>query len=264
MVHTHIKIVQYQINSRISHVKFTVNTVKPYKTSADSKKAQVEQMFDSIAPRYDFLNHFLSLGIDKLWRKKAIRSLAESKPKIILDVATGTADLAIAALKLNPEKVIGIDLSQLMLDVGKKKIKSAHLLDKIELMKGDSEALPFADNSFDAITVAFGVRNFENLDKGLAEMQRVLKPGGKLAVLEFSKPRNFPFKQLYNFYFNQILPAWGKWISKNQNAYAYLPESVRHFPDGNDFIAHLNKAGFKNTTCTTLTFGICSLYNGSK
>jgi demethylmenaquinone methyltransferase/2-methoxy-6-polyprenyl-1,4-benzoquinol methylase len=241
-----------------------VNTVKPYKTSNDSKKEQVEQMFDSIAPRYDFLNHFLSLGIDKLWRKKAIQSLADSNPKFILDVATGTADLAIAALKLNPEKVIGIDISQLMLDVGKKKIRSSNLSNKIELVKGDSEALPYADHTFDAVTVAFGVRNFENLDKGLSELYRVLKPGGKLAVLEFSKPRAFPFKQLYYLYFHQILPLWGKWISKNQNAYAYLPESVQHFPDGNAFIDHLTKARFKNNTCKPLTFGICTLYNGLK
>jgi demethylmenaquinone methyltransferase/2-methoxy-6-polyprenyl-1,4-benzoquinol methylase len=241
-----------------------VNTVKPYRTSADSKKEQVEHMFDSIAPRYDFLNHFLSLGIDKIWRKKAIQSLADSKPLLILDVATGTADLAIAALKLNPEKVIGIDISQLMLDVGRKKIRTGKLSDKIELVKGDSEALPYADNTFDAVTVAFGVRNFENLDKGLSELYRVLKPGGKLAVLEFSKPRSFPFKQLYYLYFHQILPLWGKWISKNQNAYAYLPESVKHFPDGKNFTEHLIKARFKNNTCKPLTFGICTLYNGLK
>lgn len=221
-------------------------------------------MFDSIAPRYDFLNHFLSLGIDKLWRKKAIRSIQKIQPKYILDVATGTADLALEAMKLNPEKVTGIDISNQMLKVGREKITKRNLTTKMELLYGDSEQLPFADNSFDAVTVAFGVRNFEHLDKGLAEIFRVIKPGGMVAVLEFSKPTLFPFKQLYELYFFKILPSWGKWISKSENAYAYLPESVKHFPDGAAFLSHLEKVGFTNNSCKPLTFGICSLYNGIK
>jgi len=237
-----------------------VKEVKPNQASADSKKQQVEAMFNSIAPKYDFLNRFLSLGIDKGWRKKAIQSIGDINPKYILDVATGTADLAIAALKLNPIKVIGIDISALMLKVGEDKIAQQKLTDKIELIKGDSEQLPFADETFDAITVAFGVRNFENLQKGLNEMQRVLKTGGKIAVLEFSKPKSFPFKQLYNFYFKNILPTWGGFISNNKDAYTYLPESVQHFPEGKQFVAFLHQAGFKEAKVQLLTFGICSLY----
>ncbi len=238
--------------------------IKPDNQSPEGKKIQVEQMFDSIASRYDFLNHTLSLGIDKGWRKKAIASIGKNNPKQILDVATGTADLAIACLTLNPDSIIGIDISQNMLNVGIKKINDQGYADKIKLMKGDSENLPFSNNTFDAITVAFGVRNFENLDKGLKEIARVLKPGGTLAVLEFSKPRTFPFKQLYNLYFSNILPFFGKWISKNENAYAYLPESVKHFPDGEDFLHHLRSAGFTDSKQQTLTFGICSLYNAIK
>lgn len=240
-----------------------MKTVKPNQDSAASKKVQVEQMFDDIAVKYDFLNHFLSLGIDKGWRKKAVRSIADVKPKFILDVATGTADLAIASIKLNPEKIIGIDISNNMLEVGRKKIHSANY-HQIELIKGDSENLPFSDNTFDAITVAFGVRNFENLEKGLSEMYRVLKPGGKIAILEFSKPTLFPFKQVYQLYFNYILPTWGKWISKSNNAYAYLPESVKHFPDGKNFLSYLKKVGYSNEKQASLTFGICSLYNATK
>ncbi|MES2560637.1 MAG: bifunctional demethylmenaquinone methyltransferase/2-methoxy-6-polyprenyl-1,4-benzoquinol methylase UbiE [Bacteroidota bacterium] len=221
-------------------------------------------MFNSIASRYDFLNRALSMGIDKGWRTKAIRSLSDIQPKYILDVATGTADLAIEALKLNPVKVTGVDISAQMLRVGEEKILAKNLTDKIELVKGDSEQLLFADNTFDAITVAFGVRNFEHLQKGIDEMYRVLRPGGKIAVLEFSKPKAFPFKQIYNFYFNTILPTWGGLISKNKNAYAYLPESVQHFPEGNEFIAYLNRAGFKEAKSDTLTFGICSLYTAIK
>ncbi|HEY1047500.1 MAG TPA: bifunctional demethylmenaquinone methyltransferase/2-methoxy-6-polyprenyl-1,4-benzoquinol methylase UbiE [Bacteroidia bacterium] len=221
-------------------------------------------MFDSISKRYDFLNHFLSLGIDKLWRKKAIAKLKDLQPKLILDMATGTADLALAGLKLNPDKIIGIDLSEGMLDMGRKKISHLGLSDKIELRKGDSEKILFGDNVFDACTVGFGVRNFENLDAGLSEIYRVLKPGAMLVVLEFSKPRVFPVKQIYNFYFNAILPFWGRYISRNNSAYSYLPESVRHFPDGNQFIGHLEKAGFKNNGQKSLSFGICSIYTGTK
>ncbi len=241
-----------------------MTTIKPIQTSGASKKQQVEEMFDSISGRYDFLNHFLSMGIDRSWRKKAISELKDLRPALILDMATGTGDLAFEALSLKPDKVIGIDLSEGMLEVGRKKIHAAGKSGVIELYKGDSEALSFADNTFDACTVGFGVRNFENLDKGLSEIYRVLKPGAKFVVLEFSKPRIFPVRQLYNFYFNTILPFWGRYISKNRSAYTYLPESVKHFPDGEAFIKHLKDIGFKHTTSRALTFGICSIYTGVK
>ena len=221
-------------------------------------------MFDSISGRYDFLNHFLSLGIDHRWRKKAIDELRDLKPKHILDMATGTGDLAIAALKLNPEKITGVDLSEGMLSKGREKMKQRKLSDKIEMLKGDSEKILFPDNTFDACTVGFGVRNFEHLEAGLSEMYRVLKPGAKLVVLEFSKPKHFPVKNLYNFYFRAILPMWGRFISKNNNAYTYLPESVRHFPDGPAFLEKLKQSGFQQTTAKTLSFGICSIYTGIK
>lgn len=221
-------------------------------------------MFDSISGRYDFLNHFLSMGIDRSWRKKAIRELKDIKPKMILDMATGTGDLALEALSLNPDKVVGVDLSEGMLEVGRKKIAEAGKSGKIDMHKGDSEHLDFAENTFDACTVGFGVRNFENLNMGLTEIYRVLKPGAKLVVLEFSKPRVFPVRQVYNLYFNTILPFWGRYISKNQSAYTYLPESVKHFPDGEAFTQHLKDIGFKNTTAQALTFGICSIYTGVK
>jgi demethylmenaquinone methyltransferase/2-methoxy-6-polyprenyl-1,4-benzoquinol methylase len=239
-------------------------TIKPIQTSDKSKKQQVEEMFDSISKRYDFLNHFLSLGIDKLWRRKAVNYLKKDNPKMILDVATGTADLAIECLKLNPDKVIGVDLSEGMLSMGRKKLAASGQDAKIELRKGDSEKLLFEDSTFDACTVGFGVRNFEDLDKGLAEIYRVLKPGAKLVVLEFSKPRTFPVKQLYNLYFNTILPLWGRYISKSNSAYSYLPESVKHFPDGQDFLNHLEKVGFKQMKMQALSFGICSIYVGTK
>lgn len=238
--------------------------VKPNQALNTSKKEQVEHMFDSIAGKYDFLNRSLSLGIDTIWRKKAINCLKEVAPKRILDVATGTADLAIAALRLNPDKVVGIDLSAQMLEYGKQKLQDKNLLDKIELVKGDSERLPFSDGSFDAVTVAFGVRNFENLQAGINEMYRVLRPGGKMAVLEFSKPKAFPFKQVYNFYFRYILPTLGGMISKRKDAYTYLPESVKHFPEDEAFTAYLHTAGFEKTRIKHLTFGICSLYTGIK
>lgn len=239
--------------------------VTPYKESESGKKEQVAQMFNNIAHRYDFLNHFLSLGIDTIWRKKAITCLKQEKPKLLLDIATGTGDLAITANKiLNPDKIIGIDISEGMLSFGREKLVKLNLQDKIQLMSGDSENIPFNENYFDAATVAFGVRNFENLDKGLAEINRVLKPGGSLVVLEFSKPKTFPIKQVYNFYFNQILPSIGKLVSKDDRAYSYLPESVQAFPDGEDFINHLHKAGFKQTFCKNLMFGIASIYYGKK
>lgn len=229
-----------------------------------SKKERVMLMFDRIARYYDFLNHLLSLSMDKTWRKKAINELIEDKPKIILDVATGTADLAIEALRLNPDKIIGIDISEQMLELAKEKINRKQLSQKIELQKGDSEDLPFADNTFDAVTVAFGVRNFEDLEKGIAEIFRVLKKGGRAVILEFSKPDKFPFKQLFSFYFNHILPFVGKTISKDNRAYRYLPESVKNFPDGMDFIEILKKAGFSHPCYKTLSFGICTIYTAKK
>ncbi len=239
-------------------------TVLPYKDKQGSKKEQVASMFDNISGKYDFLNHFLSLGIDIAWRKKAIRLLKKDQPRLILDIATGTGDFAIEALALNPDKVIGVDISIGMLDVGREKLKKKKLDHRIELLSGDSERLQFESNKFDAVIVAFGVRNFEHLEQGLADMYRVLKPGGKTVILEFSKPGSFPFKQIYQFYFRWILPQLGKLISKDQSAYTYLPESVQEFPNGNAFLAILEKVGFKDTQCKSLTFGISSIYTGIK
>ena len=229
-----------------------------------NKKEQVADMFDSIAGKYDFLNHFLSMGIDKGWRRKAIKEIAAVKPQTILDIATGTGDLAIAASKINPQKIVGIDISEGMLEVGKKKIKSLNLDNIITLQKDDSESLTFEDNSFDAITCAYGVRNFENLVAGLKEMNRVMKPGGKLAILEFSHPKQFPVKQLYQFYFKYILPTLGKMVSKHKSAYTYLPESVMAFPEGKRFCEILTECGFKNAKARPLTLGITTLYTASK
>jgi demethylmenaquinone methyltransferase / 2-methoxy-6-polyprenyl-1,4-benzoquinol methylase len=239
-------------------------TVVPYKDQKSDKKAQVAQMFDKISPTYDFLNHFLSLGIDILWRKTAIKLLKAEKPQLILDVATGTGDFAVEALKLKPQKIIGIDISEGMLAHGREKMRKRQLSEKIELKFGDSENLDFPDNYFDAVIVAFGVRNFENLGQGLANIHRVLKPNGSLVVLEFSRPRYFPFKQVYNFYFNFILPTVGKLVSKDKSAYTYLPESVRVFPDGKQFVTILEQTGFKETLCKPLTFGISTVYKGKK
>jgi len=238
--------------------------VVPYKQDQSGKKQQVARMFNSISGNYDFLNHFLSLGIDISWRKKAIKALADLKPKAILDVATGTGDFAIQAMTLSPEKIIGVDISEGMLAVGKEKMKARGVDQIIDLRYADSENLPFEENKFDAAIVAFGVRNFENLERGLAEMHRVIKPGGKVVILEFSKPRAFPFKHLYHFYFKFVLPKIGRLISRDPAAYTYLPESVQAFPDGEDFIALLNRVGFNQTTCKPLTFGISSLYTGTK
>jgi demethylmenaquinone methyltransferase / 2-methoxy-6-polyprenyl-1,4-benzoquinol methylase len=239
-------------------------TVVPYKEKEATKKAQVAEMFDNISPKYDFLNHTLSLGIDRIWRRKAINLLKKDPPKTILDIATGTGDFAIAALKLNPDQVIGVDISEGMLEIGRKKLKKRKLDHRIELRMGDSEGLEFDDNKFDAVIVAFGVRNFEHLEQGLADMYRVTREGGKVVILEFSRPRMFPFKQLYNFYFRWILPKIGRLISKDQSAYTYLPESVQAFPDGENFLAILRSVGFNNTSCKTLTFGISSIYTGVK
>ncbi len=239
-------------------------TVIPYKEQSGGKKEQVATMFNNISKKYDFLNHFLSLGIDIIWRKKSIKLLKELQPKIILDIATGTGDFAIEALSLKPKKIIGIDISEGMLAVGKEKIKTKGLDNIISLQLGDSENLSFSDNYFDAYTVGFGVRNFENLEKGLAEMLRVLKPNGRAVILEFSKPKVFPVKQLYHFYFNNILPTIGKLVSKDNAAYTYLPESVNAFPEGDDFVKILNKLGYKNVKAIPLMFGISSIYTATK
>jgi demethylmenaquinone methyltransferase/2-methoxy-6-polyprenyl-1,4-benzoquinol methylase len=242
----------------------SVQQIKPY-TQGGSKKKQVSDMFDNIAPWYDFLNHFLSLGIDISWRKKAIAYLKNTRPKMVLDVATGTADLALEAYsQLSPDKIIGLDIAAEMLEIGRQKIGRKKLSDKIELMLGDSENMPFADNTFDAVTVAFGVRNFEDLERGLAEMLRVLKPNGKVVILEFSKPRAFPFKQLYNFYFRNMLPVIGRITSKDPKAYSYLYESVMAFPDGKDFVNVLEKVGYHSTTYKNLTLGISTIYVAEK
>lgn len=238
--------------------------VVPDTGSKLSKKEQVADMFNNIAGKYDFLNHFLSLGIDRGWRKKAIAEIAKIQPKTILDVATGTGDLAIAASKLNPDSIIGIDIAAQMLDVGRKKLLEQHLDQLITLQVGDSEALPFADNSFDAITCAYGVRNFEHLEAGLKEMYRVMRPGGKLAILEFSHPKNFPVKQGYQFYFKYILPTLGKLVSKHSTAYTYLPESVMAFPEGQRFCEILAGCGFNQPEASPLSFGITTLYIAGK
>lgn len=221
-------------------------------------------MFNNIAHRYDFLNHFLSAGIDYSWRKKAIRLLGESNPKIILDVASGTGDLAIEAMKLNPDQIIGVDIADDMLEIGREKLKKKGLTSVIKLQNGDSEALQFPDEQFDAAMVAFGVRNFENLEKGLSEMFRVIRPGGMVMVLEFSKPKRFPIKQLYSFYFRFILPPLGRLISGDSGAYTYLPDSVGAFPDGQKFNGLLEKVGFRNGVIRPLSFGISTIYTATK
>jgi len=239
--------------------------VTPYKDKSATKKEQVATMFNNISKTYDFLNHFMSLGIDIIWRKMAIRELKKDKPAHILDVATGTGDFAFESLKiLAPQKITGVDISQGMLDIAREKIRKRGLQDKFEVKLGDSEKLLFGDNTFDAVTVAYGVRNFENLEKGLSDMYRVLKPGGKAVILEFSKPRVFPVKQLYNFYFHSILPAIGRVFSKDNSAYKYLPESVEAFPDGTSFTALMKKVGYRETKNRPLAFGICSIYTGIK
>ncbi len=239
-------------------------SVKPYNETG--KKEEVAKMFDNIAHSYDFLNHFFSLGIDILWRKKAIRILKKESPQMVLDVATGTADFAMEAVRMNlgATKIIGVDISEGMLDVGRKKIKEKGWDSIIELRKGDSEHLPFEDNYFDGFTVAFGVRNFENLEKGMGEMRRVLKPGALGIVLEFSKPSSFPLKQIFNLYFKRIMPGVGKLVSKDKRAYEYLPESVQAFPDGEAFLDVMKKVGYRETRSIKLTGGIATIYLGRK
>ncbi|MCU0393146.1 MAG: bifunctional demethylmenaquinone methyltransferase/2-methoxy-6-polyprenyl-1,4-benzoquinol methylase UbiE [Thermoflexibacter sp.] len=239
-------------------------TVVPYKDQSTSKKEQVAQMFDNISPKYDLLNRVLSMGIDISWRKKAIKMLEQERPKLILDVATGTADFALEALSLNPDKIIGVDISEGMLALGKEKIKKMGLEDKIELQMGDSEKLLFDDDTFDAVIVSFGVRNFENLEKGLQDICRVLKKGGTLIVLEFSQPQGTVFRNLYHFYSKYILPTIGRLISKDNAAYTYLPESVKAFPYGKEFLAIMGKVGFVKTEAKELTLGISSIYKGKK
>lgn len=239
-------------------------TVKPYNKNNSSKKEEVAEMFNNISKKYDFLNHFLSLGIDRIWRKKAIRILGESNPKIILDMATGTGDFAIEALKLNPKKIVGVDISEGMLNVGKEKMVKKKVDHIIDMQLGDSENLNFDDNTFDGYTVGFGVRNFENLKSGLSELLRVLKPNGRGVVLEFSKPKKFPVKQYYAFHSKYIIPTIGKSISKDSSAYEYLPESIQAFPEGDDFIKIFKEVGYKNCGMKTVSGGIATIYWGEK
>lgn len=241
------------------------DSIVPFGDKQRSKKDQVADMFNQIAGRYDFLNRFLSGGIDIYWRKKAIAELQTLKPRIVLDVATGTADVAIMTMKyLTPEKIIGIDISTGMLELGRDKIAKAMLNKQIELLEGDCETIKFPDNSFDAVTVAFGVRNFEHLSLGLKEMLRVLKPGGKLVVLEFSRPKQSGFKGLYKLYMKLVAPGIGKLISKNKAAYQYLNDSVQAFPEGEEFKTILKDTGYTDTYLKTLSLGICTIYCGTK
>lgn len=238
--------------------------IKPYKDSELGKKEQVAQMFDNISGSYDGLNRVISLGIDVSWRKKVVKLIGEKKPQHILDIATGTGDLALMMAKLKPTKIVGLDISKGMLEVGKQKIAKVNLSDTIEMVVGDSENIPYEDNTFDAITVSFGVRNFENLDKGLTEILRVLKPNGKFVILETSNPTKFPFKQGYKFYTNYILPIIGKLFSKDKVAYSYLSESANSFPFGVELNNILIKNGFKNVECSPVTFGVASIYTSTK
>lgn len=238
--------------------------VKPYGETHGSKKEQVANMFDNIAPKYDFLNHFLSLGIDKIWRRKLVKEVGKYSPLRILDIATGTGDLAIALAKLRPQNIVGLDISVKMVEVGVEKVKAKSLDNVIFLKEGDSENIQFDSNTFDFATVAFGVRNFENPLLGLTEMHRVLKAGGGIAVLEFAMPTKFPIKQLYKFYFFKILPGIGRLFSKDRSAYTYLPESVEAFPSGEKFTDLLKEAGFTNTRIIPLTLGVANIYIGEK
>lgn len=235
-------------------------SVTPYQNPEASKRIQVEEMFDNIAPSYDLLNRMLSLGIDVQWRKKSVKMLAPYKPKVVVDIATGTGDFAIAARKLNPDQIIGIDISSEMLRIGREKMKKRKLDSLIEMRQGDSEDLQLESNSVDAITVGFGVRNFENLPKGLGEMLRVLKPGGAVAILEPSFPTRFPLKQLFAFHFKVLTPLIGKVISGDNAAYNYLPESVKAFPNGEEFVQICREVGYRKARYIPLTLGICSLY----
>ena len=237
---------------------------RPPVGQVEGKKEAVEQMFDAIAPRYDLLNRVLSMGIDRGWRKQAVAMLAKYNPTRILDVATGTADLALVTAKtLQPEKLVGVDIAEEMLAIGREKVEAEGLSETVTLQRGDAEKLPFSDNQFDGALVAFGVRNFEDLQKGLQSIHRVLRPGSPLIVLEFSRPRRAPIKQAYMMYFKHVLPRIGKLVSKDSGAYEYLPASVQAFPDGLDFLEEMRRAGFDNLAWKPLTFGIASLYEGT-
>jgi demethylmenaquinone methyltransferase/2-methoxy-6-polyprenyl-1,4-benzoquinol methylase len=238
--------------------------VKPYGDEDRSKKEEVAEMFNNISGRYDFLNHFLSLGIDKIWRRKAVKKLKEINPKRILDIATGTGDFAIQSLVLKPKEVVGVDISAGMLDVGKTKMKAKGVDHIVRMELGDSENLSFEDAYFDAVTVAFGVRNFEHLEKGLSEMLRVTRSGGRIVILEFSKPKRFPVKQYFAFHSRYIIPFFGKRISKDGRAYAYLPESVAAFPEGKDFTDILTQVGYEKVSAETVSGGIATIYSGFK
>jgi len=244
--------------------EFSHDRIKPF-SEQGSKKEQVSEMFDHIAPRYDFMNRFLSVGIDVSWRRKAIKRFQKDNPRILLDVATGTADMSIMAARiLQPEKIIGIDISEKMLEIGRKKIDKEGLGTKIELFSGDGETINFPKDSFDGVMVAFGVRNFENLEKGMAEILRVMRPGAQLIVLEFSKPKLPGVKNLYNFYMGVIAPQMAKWFNQNKKAYQYLNESAKAFPDRQLFIDVLNKTGYSDTSFKPLSLGICCIYSGRK
>ena len=237
-----------------------MSEVKPYRPEG-SKKEQVAEMFNAISPKYDALNRILSAGIDQSWRRKTLREIRATGALNLLDVATGTADLALALAKGIPgSRVVGVDISAGMLEVGRSKVRARDLEGRVRLDLGDGEQLPYEESSFDAVTVAFGVRNFENLEQGLRDMRRVLQPGGTLAVLEFSQPTAWPLRSLYLFYFKNILPRIGRMVSKDASAYTYLPNSVQAFPYGEAFAAKLREAGFKSVRVRPLTFGIASLY----
>ena len=238
--------------------------IKPYDSKGDKGK-QVEDMFDSIAPTYDLLNHRLSWNIDKGWRMTAIKTLEQFKPKSILDVATGTGDFAnLAAKMLHPEKLVGSDISEGMMEIGRKKTKEEHLDSIISFAKEDCMNLTFPDNFFDAVTAAFGIRNFPDLDKGLAEMCRVLKPGGHLCVIELTHPVRNPMKTLFNIYSHTVLPVWGRIISKDTRAYSYLTATIEAFPQGEQMMTILERAGFKETSFQRMTFGICTMFIATK
>lgn len=230
----------------------------------EGKKPHIERMFNSIAPRYDVLNRMLSGGVDQQWRRVVMKEVLDSQPQRLLDVATGTADLALMAARKGVPQVIGVDIADQMLDVGRRKVSKADLDGRVELLNGDAEKLPFSDKQFDVATVAFGVRNFEDLAAGLHQIHRVLRPGGKLIVLEFSRPRVFPVKQLYAFYNRFILPAVGKLVSGDSGAYTYLPESIAVFPEGDEFLNWMDEAGFTQRKARRLTFGIASVYVGHR
>lgn len=244
--------------------KFEHDSIKPFSEEGE-KKQQVSEMFDKIASRYDFMNRFLSAGTDVSWRRKAINSMKEDKPQVILDIATGTGDMAImAARMLKPSKIVGIDISEGMLEFGRQKVEKQGLNSIIELQKGDGETINFPANTFDAGMVAFGVRNFEHLEQGMRDINRVLKPGAKLVVLEFSKPKIPGLRNLYNLYMGVIAPQIAKWFRQNKQAYQYLNKSAKAFPDRQKFIEVLNKTGYTDTSFKPLSLGICCIYSGRK